>query len=37
MLFRPTFLNRLLDADGDGQIADDVGKVGMGLLSRLFR
>jgi hypothetical protein len=30
-------LTQLLDADGDGQIADDVGKIGMGLLSKLFR
>jgi hypothetical protein len=30
-------LNQLLDADGDGQITDDVGKIGMGLLNKLFR
>ncbi len=30
-------LTQLLDADGDGQITDDVGKIGMGLLSKLFR
>ena len=29
-------LNQLLDADGDGQIVDDVGKIGMGLLGKLF-
>ncbi len=29
-------LNQLLDADGDGQITDDVGKIGMGLLGKLF-
>lgn len=27
---------QLLDADGDGQITDDVGKIGMGLLGKLF-
>jgi len=27
---------QLLDADGDGQVADDVGKIGMGLLGKLF-
>jgi hypothetical protein len=29
-------LNQLLDADGDGDIADDVAKIGGGLLSKLF-
>ncbi len=29
--------SQLLDADGDGQITDDIGKIGMGLLGRLFR
>lgn len=29
-------LSQLLDADGDGQITDDIGKVGMGLLGKLF-
>ncbi len=29
-------LGQLLDADGDGQIVDDVAKIGSGLLSRLF-
>jgi hypothetical protein len=29
-------LTQLLDADGDGQIADDVGKIGVGLLGKLF-
>ena len=27
---------QLLDADGDGQITDDVGKIGIGLLGKLF-
>ena len=27
---------QLLDADGDGQITDDVSKIGMGLLGKLF-
>ena len=30
-------LSQLLDADGDGQIADDVGKIGLGFLGRLLR
>jgi hypothetical protein len=30
-------LGQLLDADGDGQIADDVAKIGTGLLGKLFR
>jgi hypothetical protein len=29
-------LTQLLDADGDGQVVDDVGKIGMGLLGKLF-
>jgi hypothetical protein len=29
-------LGQLLDADGDGDITDDVAKIGGGLLSRLF-
>jgi hypothetical protein len=27
---------QLLDADGDGQITDDIGKIGTGLLGKLF-
>ena len=27
---------QLFDADGDGQVADDMGKIGMGLLGKLF-
>ena len=30
------FLSQLLDADGDGDITDDVAKIGGGLLSKLF-
>jgi hypothetical protein len=33
-LLRP--LERLLDADGDGDVMDDVAKIGGGLLGRLF-
>ena len=29
-------LSQLLDADGDGDITDDVARIGGGLLSRLF-
>ena len=31
-----SILGSLLDSDGDGQIADDVAKIGGGLLSRFF-
>jgi hypothetical protein len=31
-----SLLGQLLDADGDGDIADDVAKIGGGLLSKLF-
>jgi hypothetical protein len=30
-------LSQLLDADGDGDVKDDVAKMGLGFLSRLFR
>lgn len=29
-------LNQLLDADGDGDVKDDVAKMGLGLLGKLF-
>jgi len=29
-------LGKLLDADGDGDVMDDVAKIGGGLLSKLF-
>lgn len=31
-----SILSKLLDSDGDGQVADDVGKAGISILSRLF-